>query len=59
VRPTKVDVDTTWRKKFQKSLLSTQEETTLDADALHTAKNAAFDLREHFASHLRIAGVHN
>ena len=44
VRPTKVDVSNTWRKKFQQSLLSEQEETTLDDDQLHTEKNAAFDL---------------
>lgn len=48
VRPTKVDVSNTWHKKFQQSLLSEQEETTLGDDQLHTEKNAAFDLSNNY-----------
>jgi len=69
VRPTKVDVSNTWRKKFQQSLLSEQEETTLGDDELHTEKNAAFDLidalsksgelvLDHTSLHIVIATTH-
>jgi len=44
VRPTKLLLGETWRKKFQKALLAKPSETSLGQDGLRSEKNKAFDL---------------
>jgi hypothetical protein len=44
VRPTRISVGGTWRKRFQTSLLAAPSEKSLGADELRTEKNKAFDL---------------
>jgi len=70
LRPTIIESDGDWNKRFQKSLLKGMATTTMNKDEQQIAKNAAFDLLdaltksgglplEHASLHVVVGATHN